>query len=46
MELEGFNGALGSIATMDICRDELVMYFPSVLNGGLEFSADFVVKDL
>jgi hypothetical protein len=31
---------------MDVRRDELVMYFPHVLNGGLEFGADFIVKDL
>jgi hypothetical protein len=44
--LEGLNGALGGIATMDIWRDKLVTYFPRVLNCGLEFGADFVVKDL
>ncbi len=40
------NGALGSIATMYVWRDKLVPNFPLVHNGGLEFGADFVVKDL
>jgi hypothetical protein len=31
---------------MVVWRDELVMLFPHVFNGGLEFGADFVVKDL
>ena len=31
---------------MHVRRDKLVMYFPHVLNGDLEFSADFIVKDL
>jgi hypothetical protein len=36
----------GSIATMYVSRDKLVLNFPLVHNGGLEFGADFVVKDL
>ncbi len=40
------NGAIGSIATMEVWRDELVTNFPLVHNGGLEFGADFVVEDL
>ncbi len=31
---------------VDIQRDKRVTCFPSVLNGSLEFNADFVVKDL
>ncbi len=37
---------LGGIATMNVWRDKLVTYFLHVLNGGLEFGADFVVEDL
>ncbi len=37
---------LGSIATMDVWRVKLVTNFPLAHNGGLEFGADFVVKDL
>ncbi len=37
---------LDGIAMMDIWRDELIRYLPHVLNGGLEFGTDFVVKDL
>ncbi len=37
---------LGSIATMYIRRDELAPNLPLVLNGGLKFGADFIVKDL
>jgi hypothetical protein len=44
--LEGLNGLLGSIATMYVQRDKLVLNLPLVHNGGLEFSADFIVKDL
>ncbi len=40
------NGLLGSIAMMYIQRDKLVPNLLLVHNGGLEFSADFVVKDL
>ncbi len=40
------NGSLGSIATMYAWRDELVTNLPLVHNGGLEFGADFIVKDL
>ncbi len=40
------NGLLGSIAMMYIQRDKLVPNLPLVHNGGLEFGADFVVKDL
>ncbi len=40
------NGSLGSIATMYVQRDKLVPNLPLVHNGGLEFSADFIVKDL
>ncbi len=46
MGLEGLNGALGGITTMDDRRDKLVTYFPHVFNGGLEFGTDFVVEDL
>ena len=46
MGLEGLNGALGNIATIDVWREKLVTYFPCVFNGGLEFGTDFVVKDL
>jgi hypothetical protein len=44
--LEGLNGALGGIVTMNIWRDKLVTNFPLVHNVGLEFGADFVVGDL
>jgi hypothetical protein len=44
--LEGLNGLLGSIVMMYIRRDELVPNLPLVYNGGLEFGADFIVKDL
>jgi hypothetical protein len=44
--LEGLNGLLGSIVTMYVRRDELVPDLPLVHNGGLEFGADFIVKDL
>jgi hypothetical protein len=37
---------LGSIAAMDVGRDKLVLHFPHVFDGGLEFGADFIVKDL
>ncbi len=37
---------LGSIAMMYIRRDELVPNLPLVHNGGFEFGADFIVKDL
>ncbi len=37
---------LGSIVTMYVQRDELVPNLPLVHSGGLEFGADFVVKDL
>ncbi len=46
MGLEGLNGLLGSIVTMYIWRDELIPNLPLVHNGGLEFGADFIVKDL
>jgi hypothetical protein len=44
--LEGLNGLLGSIATMYVGRDKLVSNLPLVHYGGLEFGADFIVKDL
>ncbi len=40
------NGALGSIETMYVQKEELVTNFPLVHNCGLEFGADFVVEDL
>jgi hypothetical protein len=40
------NGLLGSIATMFLWRDKLVPDLPLVHYGGLEFGADFIVKDL
>ncbi len=40
------NGSLGSIATMYVRRDKLVPDLPLVHYGGLEFGADFIVKDL
>ncbi len=46
MGLEGLNGLLGSIATIYVQRDKLVPNIPLVHNGGLEFGADFIVKDL
>ncbi len=46
MGFEGLNGSLGSIVTMYVRRDELVLDFPLVHYGGLEFGADFIVKDL
>jgi hypothetical protein len=46
VRLEGLNGALGSIAMMYVWRDKLVPNFPLVHNGGLEFRAAFIVKDL
>jgi hypothetical protein len=42
--LEGLNGALGGIAMMDVWRDKLVVYFQRVVNGSLEFGADFIVE--
>ena len=44
--LEGLNGLLSSIAMVYIWRDKLVLNLPLVHNGGLEFGAGFVVKDL
>jgi hypothetical protein len=44
--LEGLNDTLSGIAVIDVWRDELVLHFSHVFNGGLEFGADFVVKDL
>ncbi len=46
MGLEGLNGLLGSIVTMYVRRDKLVLDLPLVHNGGLEFGADFIVEDL
>ncbi len=46
MGLEGLNGLLGSIVMMYVWRDELVPNLPLVHDGGLEFGADFVFKDL
>ncbi len=46
MGLEGLNGLLGSIATMYVRRYELVPDLPLVHYGGLEFGANFIVKDL
>jgi hypothetical protein len=40
------NGLLSSIAMVYIWRDKLVLNLPLVHNGGLEFGAGFVVKDL
>ncbi len=40
------NDSLGSIATMYVQRDKLVPNLPLVHNVGLEFGADFIVKDL
>ncbi len=40
------NGSLGRIVTMYVRRDKLVPNLPLVHNGGLEFGADFVVKDV
>ncbi len=37
---------LGSIATMYVRRDKLIPDLPLVHYGGLEFGADFIVKDL
>ncbi len=37
---------LGSIAMMYVGRDELIPDLPFVHYGGLEFSADFIFKDL
>ncbi len=39
------NGLFGSITTMYV-RDELILDLPLVHYGGLEFGADFIVKDL
>ena len=39
-------GSFGSIATMYVQRDKLVPNLPLVHNVGLEFGADFIVKDL
>jgi hypothetical protein len=43
---EGLNGSFGSIAMMYVQRDELILDLPLVHYGGLEFGADFIVKDL
>ncbi len=40
------NGSLDSIATMYVRRDKLILDLPLVHHGGLEFGADFIVKDL
>ncbi len=40
------DGALVSIAEIDIWRGKLVLHFPRVFIGGLEFGTDFVVEDL
>ncbi len=40
------NDLLGSIATMYVWRDKLVPKLALVHNSGLEFGADFIVKDL
>jgi hypothetical protein len=40
------NGSLGSIATVYVRRDKLIPNHPLVHYGGLEFGADFIVKDL
>ena len=40
------NGSLGSIATMYVRKDELVLNLPLVHNGSLEFGTDFVFEDL
>ncbi len=40
------NGSFGSIATMYVQRDKLIPDLPLVHYGGLEFGADFIVKDL
>ncbi len=40
------NGLLGSVATMYVRRDELLLNLPLVHNGGLEFGADFIAEDL
>ncbi len=46
MGFEGLNGLLGSIAMMYVQRGKLVPDPPLVHYGGLEFGADFIVKDL
>jgi hypothetical protein len=43
---EGLNGLLGGIATMYVWRDKLIPDLRLVHYGGLEFGADFIVKDL
>ncbi len=40
------DGSLCSIVKMHVRRDKLVPNLPLVHNGGLEFYADFIVKDL
>jgi hypothetical protein len=44
--LEDLDGVLGGFAAMDVGKDKLVLHFPHVFNGGLEFGADFAVEDL
>ncbi len=46
MELEGLNGLLGSSAMMYVWRNKLVPNLPLIQNSGVEFGADFIVKDL
>jgi hypothetical protein len=46
MGLEGLDGTLRGIVGIDTGRDKLVLHFPRVFAGGLEFGADFVVKGL
>ncbi len=46
MELEGLDGSLSSIAAINIGRDKLVLCLPCVFNGGFEFGADLIIKDL
>ncbi len=39
------NGSFGSIATMYVRRDKLIPDLPLVHYDGLDFGADFIVKD-
>ncbi len=40
------DGSFSSVAAMDVGRDQVIFCFPCVFDGGFEFRADFIVKDL
>ncbi len=46
MGFEGLDGSFGSIAAVDIRKDELVLCLPFVFDVGFEVFAGLVVEDL